>query len=257
MTLGDIVDFCYSMRQPEFDEIKQLSKKSLDDYESLAHFIWRLGATRSAVRAIVEGVKKVPDLRKIGCIRTLDAPVVQEVRLDQRDLTPYEIVRGIYVEASHKNPVQIEQALHKVVDLDLPSLSGGIRTSLASRSTIITRVHAELQVADKFSRDRRGMAFVGDDKYIGCSKPACYFCFNWLSGHKHGYVPPATHNKIIVGCRGPDQDVNESGAAVLTAMYSRLCSQLGHDILDRLLHFEPRSARTAFQYQSTEGSIYA
>lgn len=100
------------------------------------------------------------------------------------------------------------------------------------------------------------MAFVGDDKYIGCSKPACYFCFNWLSLHHHTYVRPATHNKIIVGCRGPDNDVNNSGAAVLTDMYRKLCTRLGDDILEHLLSFEQGSSHTAFQYQSTEGSIH-
>lgn len=142
--------------------------------------------------------------------------------------------------------------LHNIVELDLnPSL----RKDLASEKSITTRVHAELQIADQFSRYRT-MEFVDGDKYIGCSKPACYFCYNWLDNHKHRYVHPSAHFKIIPGCRGPDTGINHSGAAVLKEMYAKVAARLDQDIFECLLEI-PGVRSPKRQFQSTEGSRYA
>ncbi|KAL2212319.1 hypothetical protein CC79DRAFT_1329635 [Sarocladium strictum] len=198
---------------------------------------------------------KVPALRKISFIRLIETPLNRQVDINQDMMSPYEIVRGICQDRASQNPLANKTALHNLVDLDLPSGASNVRKGLGSRRTIITRVHAELQIADRFSRD--SFNFVDSDKYIGCSKPACYFCFNWLINHKHGYVPPATHHKIIPGCRGPDNDLNESGAIVLKDIYTKICAQLGQHILDFLLNLRIGDSHIRYQYQSTEGSSYA
>ena len=197
MTHVDIVDLCYARRGAEVDEIRRRSKDPADDFSRLAHYIGRLGATRSSVNTVIRAIIKVPALRKISCIRTVPALEPREVAIDQEYMSPYEIVRVICQESTSQNPIQIQSALHAIVDLDFP-LNSKIRTGLASRKRIVTRVHAELQLADRFSRDQY-MEFVDNDKYIGCSKPACYFCYNWLCNHKHRYILPATHSKIIAG----------------------------------------------------------
>lgn len=253
MPLAKIVGYCYGMRGLEVDEIRKRSKKAQDDFNKLAHYIGRLGATWSSTQAIVKGMLQVSALRQISCIRIVQAPDIQKLTMNHWEMSPYEIVRGICLESVSQNPLQHRTALHHLVELDLPSGTGVVRMGLASRNIIITRVHAELQIADKFSRDRF-MEFVDDDKYIGCSKPACYFCFKWLSNHKLGYVLPASHYKIIPGCRGPDNDINASGAAVMKDMYNKICGQLGQDILDFLLNLDSGDTHAKFQYQSTEGS---
>jgi hypothetical protein len=101
------------------------------------------------------------------------------------------------------------------------------------------------------------MEFVDDDRYVGCSKPACYFCYNWLSNHKHNYALPATHHKIIPGCRGPDSGINEAGAGILKEMYTKISGRLDQDILDFLLSSEHGNVHLRRQYMSTEGSSRA
>lgn len=255
MTLADIIDCCYDMRKLEAGEIRRRSKDAQDDFGKLAHYIGRLGATRSSAHAVVKGMIKVPALRQISCIRTVGAPDTRKLTMDEGAMSPYEIVRKICKDSASQTPLQNRRALRALVELDLPSGIGNGRAGFASRNTIITRVHAELQIADRFSRDR--FMFVDGDKYIGCSKPACYFCLNWLSSHKHGYVLPATHYKIIPGCRGPDNGINDSGAAVLKDQYSKISARLGQDILDFLLKSASGDAYWRYQYQSTEGSSYA
>ncbi|KIW12810.1 hypothetical protein PV08_07997 [Exophiala spinifera] len=254
MTLADLVDRCHAMRGADIDEIRKRSKKRDDDFRELAHYIGRVGATRSSTNAVVDGMLKVPSLRKISGIRPISAPETREMSVGQGFTSPYEIVWAICKESPYPHPVQMKSALHAVVDFDHP-LNGEIRDSLASRPSIVTRVHAELQIADRFSRDR--YEFVDGDMYIGCSKPACYFCHRWLGHHKLKFVLPATHDKIIVGCRGPDDDVKNRGVTVLTEMYKKVCGSLNQDILEFLLKVQDGEAQVRHHYMSTEGSSRA
>lgn len=243
------------MRGIEVPEIKKHSTAALDNFDKLANYIGRLGATRSSVDAMFKAMAEVPAVRRISCIERVKAANTQLVLLDEREMmSPYEILRGICLDSTSRNPLELRNVLRKFVEFDVPSTATAetLREVLNSRKVIHTRIHAELQIADKFSRSQN-MRFANNDRYIGCSKPACYFCFNWLINHKHVYVPPASHTKVIPGCRGPDTDINATGVAILTEMYSKVCKQLGEDILDFLLG----PAQTRFQHQSTEGSSHA
>jgi hypothetical protein len=244
------------MRGVEVEEISKRSKNADDDFPKLAHYIGRLGATRSSANAVVRAMIAVPELRQISDIRTVEAPEPRDAKIDREQMSPYEIVRDICIKSTSQITTQIQTALGAIVDLDSPLNANGPRAHLASRKSITTRVHAELQIADKCSRSKH-MYFVDDDKYIGCSKPACYFCYNWLSNHKHKYVLPATHNRIIPSCREPDNDINEAGATVLKEMYSKICGSLGQHILDFLMTYENRGTNLRHQYMSTEGSSRA
>lgn len=255
MTLAALVDHCYALRGEQVDKIKEKSKDPEDDFSKLAHYIGRLSATRSSANAIVRLMLKVPALRRISGIRTINAPNRREVTIDREYMSPYEILWAICKDSTSQNPMQIESALHAMVDLDFP-MNGEIRKGLASRKSIVTRVHAELQVADRFSRDQY-MEFVDGDRYVGCSKPACYFCYSWLSSHRHQYTLPATHHKIIPGCRGPDSSINEAGAVILKEMYGKICIGLDQDILNFLLNSEHGGTQHRRQYMSTEGSSRA
>lgn len=109
MTLGDVVDFSYDMRGSEVNEIKKKKKRSNkaeDDYDKVAHYMGRLGATQWSVLAIVRGMIKVPALRQISCIRTAETPDIRTVTLDQWAMSPYEILRGICLDLVSQIPPQ-------------------------------------------------------------------------------------------------------------------------------------------------------
>lgn len=57
------------------------------------------------------------------------------------------------------------------------------------------RVHAEILLIDYF--DKIDVDFLdNDDKYVGCSKPACYLCYQYISQHPDHYTLPQTHQKL-------------------------------------------------------------
>jgi hypothetical protein len=247
MTTEAYIDFCYSMRGAEIEDVKDCSTKEDDDFAKLAHYIWRLGATRAQANRVVQGMLDVPSLQQISCIWPIkNAPETIPKTIDQRFLSPHEILHSICAESAFHNPLQSKQAFARLYHLDRPS-DRPIYNQMTRHETIVTRVHAELQLADTFSRSSE-LKFVDDDKYIGCSKPACYFCYNWLCSHKHDYVKPATHHKVIPGCRGPDQSLNYTGAGVLMDMYSNISRQIGQDVFA----FLQQNAQPRTQYMSTE-----
>lgn len=250
-TLEAYVKLCYDMRNAEYYHIKRFSAKASDEFSRLAHYVWRLGATRAAANTLVEAMVTVPSLKRVHDLRIVSAPATVEKTIDPSCMSPYEVLHEISVDSASRNPIHYKHAFARLHELDSPSVRP-IYTLMVSRQTVVTRVHAELQIADTFSRSR-DMEFVDNDKYIGCSKGACYFCYNWLCYHKHYYVQPATHQKIIPGCRGPDDNLNETGAKVLIDMYSKIIGQTAQDILD----FLQENALPRLQYMSTDASSRA
>jgi hypothetical protein len=87
--LADLIDLCYAARRADVDEIKRRLKDTEDDFSRLAHYIGRLGATRSSADTIVRAVIEVPALRKISDVRTVNAPEPREVTIDQEYMSPY------------------------------------------------------------------------------------------------------------------------------------------------------------------------
>jgi hypothetical protein len=79
----DLVDLCYAMRGAEIEEIRRRSKDTDDDFRRLAHYIGRLGATRSSANTVVRAVIIVPGLRQISNIRIVEAPESRDVTIDR------------------------------------------------------------------------------------------------------------------------------------------------------------------------------
>ncbi len=248
-----LVEMCYSLRRDKIGALKMRSKHPKDDFGKTAHLIGRIGSTRSKVDALVQCTLQLPALRHITGIRTVRAPEVREVPLKLFNSSPYEIIRNVVMGSATQNPSETQQALVNFVPLDL-NTAPAFRDVLKAGKSIVTRVHAELQLADEFSRNNRH--FLSSDTYIGCSKPACYFCYNWLSNHQRGYVLPATHQKIILGCRAPDLGLNQNGADIMEKMYKKTCKKLDQDIMGFLLRVSEKDLTYKGRYMSTEGSSY-
>jgi hypothetical protein len=62
-------------------------------------------------------------------------------------------------------------------------------------------VHAEIQVLEHFHKNK--FYFAEDDRYIGCSKPACFCCHLYISNHPLGFEP-RTHRKIYLNWGLPE-----------------------------------------------------
>ena len=104
-----------------------------------------------------------------------------------------------------------------------------------------TIVHAEILLLDHF--EQTGGDFLNNaDKYIGCSKPACYLCYQYICYHPGGYTRPPSHQKLYVKWRLPDVKESERNAAkrfqnneqILRSMTEFVRRELKNDIATRV-----------------------
>lgn len=250
---ADLVKLCYEWRGPRVENLRKLCDKN-GCFGELAHFIGRLGAHWSSTRTIVDAALRLPSLRRISGIEFAPAQPVEQVNIPADKLDPGALVRNICKKIAHQNPTvgtALYQEWAKVDDLDM-NQQDGIRARMVKENPIVTRVHAELVLTDLFSR--RGFEFVGSDRYVGCSKPACYFCWNWIDLHHKVFVRPASHNKVILGCRGPDSGLNGNGRRVQEEMYKKMIREVERAIEYHIRERARQLGSIRSHHMSSEGS---
>ena len=81
-----------------------------------------------------------------------------------------------------------------------------------------------------------------------------YFYRKWTVLHHRGFVAPATHNKVIIGCRGLDRDLNESGTKHYIAMLKKMIGVVEQDIIQ---HLGQPPTTIDRQYCSSDGTTRA
>lgn len=69
-------------------------------------------------------------------------------------------------------------------------------------------VHAEMQILDLFHTKQ--YSFIGDDRFIACSRPSCWSCSTYFTSHPAGVELSATNRSICLSWRPPfDEDQSE------------------------------------------------
>lgn len=63
------------------------------------------------------------------------------------------------------------------------------------------RAHAELQLMEMLYETQ--CTFYDDDKYIACSKPACFCCYHYICEHPGSFARPPCHNKVYLNWQPP------------------------------------------------------
>lgn len=124
---------------------------------------------------------------------------------------------------------------------------------LREQHTTKTRVHAELLLIDHF--DKHQYTFLdNNDKYVGCSKPACYLCHAYIKHHPGRYTVPPSHQKLYVGWRVPDISPQDPGSAARHEIQERILRRL-IDLLreDIRTDIECRTSRLPYHADSTTG----
>lgn len=224
------------------------------DIAEFAHYIGRLGAHRYAVSIIVTAFLKVPVLRRIVKIEFLPAMKTREIILP-REAVDFQKTCKVICKSPCLLPYQGRNLNKELCDRNYTS-DYTLSDRLEQLGNVTTRVHAELLIVDFFSRKK--LEFLDDDRYVGCSKPACYFCHKWISLHPGGFETPAAHKKVILACRGPDVNAGEdqqgNGARVRKNQYERITREILRDIEE-----EVRIEHVANQprHQSSNGSTRA
>ena len=128
---------------------------------------------------------------------------------------------------------------------------GGLLELLSKNYAQQTLVHAELQLLD-YAR-RENMGFLDNDKYIGCSKPACYACYHYilaLAPEYHTVIPPS-HYKLYLGWRVPEISKHRGEAAAKAR--NNVMDKMNEVFRAHLIREINERGRRPFQFDSTTG----
>jgi hypothetical protein len=207
-----LVRECYSAarrggtHQKQFVAIERFmgdGKTKSDSFEILRHHIGKLGKHLAITKRMVKTSIRDRTLFSGFEVKLLDTPKTQVRMLVAKNTTLKAIFGRMFTDSAEKD---------ELLD-SLKTIGDALRLDerLKENRIINTWVHAELLLVDHFHTG--DLRFVDGDKYVGCSKPACFLCFQYISAHPGGFTLPATHQKLYTGWRHPDiiEDPNGRG----------------------------------------------
>lgn len=163
------------------------------------HYIGRLACPIRAAEIFVAASSRIPHLFDNPDVKSVQSS--QWVRVPRRaipKITPSRILTRMLP----KDDSRLEGYEAKLAVMDQ---NFGIFKRLCDKledDKFKSRVHAELLMLQHFHSNK--LRFVADDKYIGCSKPACYCCYRYIREHDEGFVLPSSHHKTYLNWRPPD-----------------------------------------------------
>lgn len=102
------------------------------------------------------------------------------------------------------------------------------------------KVHAELLLLEHFYTGN--LDFVDADRYIACSKPACYCCYHYIKAHPGNFVVPGSHHNNYLKWRAPDVKMgDERGERIRMEILIGMSKVFREDVLQQILEKrEPR-----------------
>jgi len=167
---NELVQQCFSVRTfVPFRTISRCARgeQSVSEhFAELRHYVGRLGEHLRAVKVLVSAALVMPYLldsvkirvRRSSC--SIPSPLSPE-RID---------LNGIIGRVFH-NEYDITRYRASLASMD-QIVDGGLSRGVKDECSFTTEVHAELLLVDLFQEHQYD--FVADDRYIGCSKPACH-----------------------------------------------------------------------------------
>ena len=162
------------------------------------HYIGRLGSHLKAAKILTTAGWKMPSLFENITIQIRPSPPPSLPPPVDQLMTLNGIINRM-IANDPKETLRYQEAL-EIMDTKFDILNR-FRAKF-QEETFRPRVHAELILLEYFHKNR--LEFVDNDRFIACSKPACYCCYHYISVHPGGFVRPASHGVRHLNWRAPD-----------------------------------------------------
>ena len=252
-TMVDLVRECFEARKRKcsaFETLAQLTasgstcSKFFDD---IRHLLGRLGEHLKATKTIVSAALRFPAILDWFEIQARASPPARCYFQSPHSITLDGMAGRIFTtdgEISH-----YQEALETLQRTS----NGALLGCLQQECLFKTRVHAELLLVDFFYWHQ--FDFVGDDPYIGCSKPACFNCFQYILAHPGNFALPACHNKLYLNWRTPDIVEDKVPVSAASRIREAITSKMNSNTSAELRRqIDGRYAKRAAQYDSVTGT---
>jgi len=224
---------CYEIRFSEEYRMLRLHSEvgsyAAGRFDTIRHTVGRLNHTMKATKIIVMASLELPCLFKDFEVENVPSPPVSPPPLLERD-PALVAVAGRMLD----NPDDIEKYRCDLEAMDHKyQLSNNLHVHCQDE-TWKPKVHAELILLHIFWSEK--YAFVGGDKYIACSKAACYCCHHYINMHPGKFVLPASHRNSFLRWRVPDVlESDEKAIIVQRDILNKMIKTIRTEILEQIM----------------------
>ncbi|KAL4962969.1 nucleic acid/nucleotide deaminase domain-containing protein [Aspergillus stella-maris] len=244
---------CYDQRKNKtFDILKHFSSQGNEhslEYERLHKLLYKLGKHIMLFKKMIHATISLRQVFQRGFIvEPIPASTPKPIPLPKlNDRALKKIVTRIFPGDDERN--QFYHHLDQFYDLNMEK----IKQSLQPWEKTQVRVHAEILLIDYL--DKTSGEFLDiNDKYVGCSKPACYLCYRYICQHPGKYTHPPTHQKVYHAWALPIVQANDRNCSDKYARHVRFLRQIAEDLRSELRHEVRRQlAPRKFHADSTAG----
>ncbi|KAF5859895.1 hypothetical protein ETB97_002254 [Aspergillus alliaceus] len=207
-----------------FDMLSEASRQGImssDVYEQLWNLLYKIGKLITLCGKLIDARTSLSEDFKHGA-------VVRPVYVPARRLDRTKQNYSFDSIATHIFPSESEK--EKFYDhvnhfYDRSEASEKLQTYVKNRP----RVHAEIQLINHFDTNNSSL-LEERNPYIGCSKPACYLCYKYITDHPRQWFRPPSHQKLYYLWSLPESRGNENREEFLATTAEVLQRELREDI---------------------------
>jgi len=226
-------------------------------FAAVRHYVGRLESHVKAVRILVSAARRIPAL--------FEEPEIQILKCPRELILPPGVRRKANLKqianrmiGNNKNNLLID-VQNRLQRLDQNLGIESIVLNEYANKNFKPRVHAELILLEHFYQNRNTLEFVGNDPYIGCSKPACYCCFLYIREHPGHFVEPDTHQKIYLNWMPPTstpevRDPNSGVAEHERNMLNKMVETIRTKTIDQIM---TQTGKRQKHYDSVTGDTFS
>jgi hypothetical protein len=219
------------------------------------HNIGRIAAHVKNVKVLIATAERLPELVVNPQIVLIESPP------------------SIILPPPGRAKLKLDGIAHRMTPSSQSSLLSGLQTSLKIldhrfkveqtvqdaylNKKFKARVHAELIVLEYFYERNETLQYLDNDRFIGCSKPACYCCSLYFRMHPANVDRPDSHQKIylnwlpptsVSGVEDPNSNLAIHEKAMLNKMVQsirlRTIEQISNQTGRRQRHFDSTTGET-------------
>ena len=186
--------------EPEYKCTEDSTRHAL---AMLHHYIGRLSYHIRAAKTLVEGASRLPCLLQSWKVKSIPTPPRVSSPLPMDDMTTLD---GIIVRMLPKNSPELEHYREALEYMDNKFQLSERLLKNYKDPNFSPRVHCEIQVLEHFHS--KNLQFVESDRFIACSKDACYCCQLYIRYHPGNIEEPNCHHNVHLNWKVPDVEGN-------------------------------------------------
>ncbi|EME43791.1 hypothetical protein DOTSEDRAFT_71582 [Dothistroma septosporum NZE10] len=251
-SLTDVKDLCLeAVAFGHLDSLNRVTEASISpdgpsDWSLVRHFMVRLRSWHQKATIVVRFAARFRNLLKEYEVLWLPLPPSRSMPPSDAKTNLMSVLKRMLKADEKERVSDLYQAMEGLRTFNLEQV---FQESYSS-GWLSLAVHSEVFLLEHFHE--RGIRFVHNDRYIGCSKPSCYCCSLYMRYHPGNFVLRPSHGNAWVTWSPPllskcdTQEIRQRNLFVM----NRVIEHLRRDVVREI---ENRFARCKRRPDSTSG----